>query len=336
MPVEFVQGDMFDSGADYLVNTVNCVGAMGKGVALQFKKRHPEMYQEYCKQCARGEVQPGQLYVYRANQYNIINFPTKRHWRNPSRIEDIEAGLKSLRKFLETKPMESIAIPPLGCGNGGLDWNYIGKRIYECLNDLECRVLVYGKRPKTLEINKMEQSNKVFYAGIGSRGTPPKILEEMKRIGKFFAKAGMILRSGAADGADTAFEEGCDEVGGLKEIYIPWDGFNHRYSKENGVYTPEFSEELERIAALYHPAWERCSQPVKELHMRNVCQVLGLDFDKPSAFVVCWHQGSGGTLQACRIAEAHDIPVFNLADEDGREYLRKIFQKILKGRKNEQ
>ena len=123
--IRFVQGDLFSSGCDALVNPVNCVGVMGKGLALQFRNRFPANYETYREACAHGEVQPGFCHFFDAGAGQprfIINFPTKRHWRDRSRIEDIRAGLDDLALFLDNTTIRSIAVPPLGCGLGGLAW----------------------------------------------------------------------------------------------------------------------------------------------------------------------------------------------------------------------
>lgn len=120
------QGNLLEDEAEALVNTVNCVGVMGKGIALQFKLAFPEVFSEYEKACRREEVQPGKMHVVSTkllfNPKYVINFPTKRHWKNKSRMEDIEAGLVDLIKVVKELEIKSIAIPPLGCGNGGLNW----------------------------------------------------------------------------------------------------------------------------------------------------------------------------------------------------------------------
>ena len=112
--------------AEALVNTVNCVGVMGRGVALQFKNKFPANFKAYKVACDRGEVQPGRMLVYDLGVLNspryIINFPTKRHWKGKSRIEDIVTGLAALKAEIESRGIKSIALPPLGCGLGGLDW----------------------------------------------------------------------------------------------------------------------------------------------------------------------------------------------------------------------
>ena len=123
--IRFTQGDLFASGCEALVNPVNCVGVMGKGLALQFRSRFPANYEAYREACARGAVRPGRCFVFDAGAGRprvIVNFPTKRHWREPSRIEDIAAGLDDLAGVLRRHAIGSVAIPPLGCGLGGLPW----------------------------------------------------------------------------------------------------------------------------------------------------------------------------------------------------------------------
>ena len=124
--IEFRTGDILKADAEALVNTVNCVGVMGRGIALQFKNAFPDNFKAYEAACEREEVQPGKMFVFETgtltNPKFIINFPTKRHWRGKSRIEDIESGLKALVEEIRQRGIRSIAIPPLGSGLGGLDW----------------------------------------------------------------------------------------------------------------------------------------------------------------------------------------------------------------------
>lgn len=122
--IEYKTGDIIAEDADALVNTVNCVGIMGRGIALQFKNAFPENFKAYAAACKRHEVQPGRMFVFETRQLTnpryIINFPTKRHWRGRSRMEDIDAGLKALQAVIREKPIRSLALPPLGSGLGGL------------------------------------------------------------------------------------------------------------------------------------------------------------------------------------------------------------------------
>ena len=146
--IRFKAGDILAEDAEALVNTVNCVGVMGRGIALQFKKAFPENFRAYADACGRGEVRPGRMFVFETggltNPRYIVNFPTKRHWRGNSRIEDIEAGLADLTRLIRERGICSIAIPPLGSGLGGLEWGAVRQRIEEALrgfNDL--RIVVF-------------------------------------------------------------------------------------------------------------------------------------------------------------------------------------------------
>lgn len=142
--IEFTKGDMFDISVDARVNTVNCVGVMGTGVALAFKKRYPEMFKDYENACREGRVRPGALHVWKSLTGDwVINFPTKRDWRDPSRYEDISSGLDALRIYLREQGPISVALPALGCGHGGLEWDKVSGMIENGLGDLKARVLVF-------------------------------------------------------------------------------------------------------------------------------------------------------------------------------------------------
>jgi O-acetyl-ADP-ribose deacetylase (regulator of RNase III) len=146
--IEYRTGDILRADAEALVNTVNCVGIMGRGIALEFKNAYPANFKAYAAACARNLVQPGRMFVfetgYLGNPKYIINFPTKRHWRGKSRIEDIDAGLKALVQEIRGRRIRSIALPPLGSGLGGLDWRYVRARIEAALRDLtDVHVIVF-------------------------------------------------------------------------------------------------------------------------------------------------------------------------------------------------
>lgn len=146
--IEYKTGNILQADAEALVNTVNCVGIMGRGIALQFKNAYPANFKAYEAACAREEVQPGRMFVFETGQLTnpkyIINFPTKRHWRGKSRMEDIEAGLAALAEEIRNRGIRSIAVPPLGSGLGGLDWHDVRPRIEEALSGLaDVRVLVF-------------------------------------------------------------------------------------------------------------------------------------------------------------------------------------------------
>lgn len=146
--IHYQHGNLLQSDAEALVNTVNCVGVMGKGIALQFKQAFPANYTAYEKACKAHIVKPGKMFVVETgNLFNprwIINFPTKTHWRALSRLEHIEQGLADLIRVIREYGIRSIALPPLGCGNGGLDWQQVKPLIEACLAELpEVDVFVY-------------------------------------------------------------------------------------------------------------------------------------------------------------------------------------------------
>ena len=170
----------------------------------------------------------------------------------------------------------------------------------------------------------MNQNN-LYYTGIGARLTPLPILQKMQEIAKFLAQKGWILRSGGADGADSFFEKGCDEVKGKKEIYLPWKGFNDNKSQ---LLWPQAAW---KIAEEIHPAWDRCSVNARCLHTRNIPQVIGYELDKPSEFLICWTEGGkeiGGTATAIRLAMSYGIKVYNLGSKTGLSKLRAFCKTI--------
>lgn len=138
-------GDIFESKAQTLINTVNTVGVMGKGIALGFRRRFPEMYEDYVRRCERREVRLGMPYFYRRLvPPHVINFPTKDHWRSVSKLSDIVNGLKYLQSHIAEWGVTSLAVPPLGCGEGRLDWRVVGPTLYRHLSGLGVSVDLYA------------------------------------------------------------------------------------------------------------------------------------------------------------------------------------------------
>jgi O-acetyl-ADP-ribose deacetylase (regulator of RNase III) len=138
--IKYAHGDILRADTEALVNTVNCVGVMGRGIALQFKKAFPENFRTYELACRAGDVEPGRMFVFETGQFTnpryIINFPSKRHWRGKSRLEDIEAGLLALAEEIRQRGIRSIAIPPIGTGLGGLEWRDVRPLIEDALSSL--------------------------------------------------------------------------------------------------------------------------------------------------------------------------------------------------------
>lgn len=163
--IKVLEGDMMQSGAEALVNTVNTVGVMGKGIALQFKEAFPSNNKEYIDACKSKKLEIGKLLaVWDENLHIgkklIINFPTKAHWRNPSKYEYIEKGLEALRELIQREKIKSIAIPPLGSGNGGLEWDKVKPMIEQALNGLDTEIMIYEPNAKIKAILQKQEVKK--------------------------------------------------------------------------------------------------------------------------------------------------------------------------------
>jgi O-acetyl-ADP-ribose deacetylase (regulator of RNase III)/uncharacterized protein YwgA len=160
--MKILVGDILKSKAQTLVNTVNCVGIMGKGIALEFKNRFPDMFKDYVKRCERKEIRLGEPYLYKTLfGSQIVNFPTKEHWKSVSKISDIEKGLHYLVKHYKQWGITSIAIPPLGCGNGQLEWKIVGPLIYKLIKQMNIPVEIYapyGTSPRELTAEFLEHA----------------------------------------------------------------------------------------------------------------------------------------------------------------------------------
>lgn len=156
--ITFTQGNLLEARVEALVNTVNTVGVMGKGIALMFKERFAENFRRYAAACKAKEVRTGRMFVTEVNELGsprwIINFPTKQHWRGDSRMEWITEGLQDLRRVLIEKQIKSVAIPPLGAGNGGLDWAEVRPQIEGALADLDIEILVFEPTQKYQNVAK--------------------------------------------------------------------------------------------------------------------------------------------------------------------------------------
>ncbi len=164
--IKFVTGNIFDAGADCLVNTVNCEGYMGKGIAYQFKMRFPQNNHDYVKACKSGKLRVGTIHYYKEEGIWIINFPTKDKWREKSKIDYIEKGLNELVKFVVEYNPKVIAIPPLGCGNGGLEWNIVKKIIVQKLASIENEHTFLIYEPSTSYVAIPKQAPNISVSGL--------------------------------------------------------------------------------------------------------------------------------------------------------------------------
>ena len=158
---EFKQGNILKDKSEAIINTVNCVGVMGRGIAFQFKQVYPDNFKEYKRSCDKGEFQLGNMFVYSLeslfNPKYIINFPTKNHWKDKSKINDIESGLISLKDTIKKYKIKSIAIPPLGCGLGGLNWDEVKLLIKKTFNDVKNVDFIIYEPSKYFEIIKSNE-----------------------------------------------------------------------------------------------------------------------------------------------------------------------------------
>jgi O-acetyl-ADP-ribose deacetylase (regulator of RNase III) len=209
--LKFVQGDILKADVEALVNTVNCVGVMGRGIALQFWRAFPDNSAAYVAACKRGDVKPGRMFVFDTGHLThpryIINFPTKRHWRGKSRLADIETGLNALVNEVQRLGIRSIAVPPLGCGLGGLDWLDVRPRIEDALGVLsDVQVIVYepsgapgiGEMTRSSDVPRMTPGRAAL-VGLMSRYLsglmdPFVSLLEIHKLMYFMQEAGEQLR----------------------------------------------------------------------------------------------------------------------------------------------
>lgn len=202
-------GNLLEADAEALINTVNCVGFMGKGIALQFKQAWPDNFQAYAKACKAGDVQPGRMFIWETgrmiNPKFLINFPTKRDWRGKSKIEDIVSGLQALVSDARRLGIRSIAVPPLGCGNGGLNWEDVRPLIVTALSELpELEVFLYSPQgapaAKSMPVRtakpKMTPSRALFIRLMHQYGTLSyrRTLLEIQKLGYFLQESGEPLK----------------------------------------------------------------------------------------------------------------------------------------------
>ena len=209
--ITLTQGNLLESNVEALVNTVNAVGIMGKGIALQFKKAFPENFKAYETACKAGEVRPGAMFVTQPRTLQgvrfIINFPTKRHWKGKSRMIDIEIGLQALVQEVRSRNIRSIAIPPLGCGLGGLPWPDVRRRIEQAFADLpDVDVRLYspkgapnpGTMPNRTEKPKMTPGRAAFLGMLAEYAEmlfdPQITVIEAQKLCYFLQLAGEPLR----------------------------------------------------------------------------------------------------------------------------------------------
>lgn len=214
--IRYTKGNLLEARAEAVVNTVNTVGVMGKGIALMFKDRFPDNYRQYRAACKAGEVQTGRLFITEPSELDgprwVVNFPTKQDWRAKSRLEWVSAGLVELRRFLQDQQVRSIAIPPLGAGNGGLEWLTVRAEIEQALRDVDAEVIVfeptttYQNVAKRTGVQKLTPARALIaelvrrYSVLGFECS----LLELQKLAWFLERA--IRASGVSDPLDLRFD----------------------------------------------------------------------------------------------------------------------------------
>ena len=219
--IRYTEGNIFDSNAEALVNTVNTVGVMGKGLALQFKESYPENYAIYHRACKQGALHTGEMLVTETMLLDgtrklIVNFPTKTDWRRPSEYCYIESGLTALKQEIISRGIKSIAIPPLGSRNGGLDWNQVKGMIVRALQDVDCDIVIYEPSEAVHERMKQERV-KLTPARVMMLGVMVDMVAHGEFISEFAAEkiAYFLQRFGAEDVFKLTFK---------RALYGPYSG----------------------------------------------------------------------------------------------------------------
>jgi hypothetical protein len=356
-----------------VVNTVNCGGTSknSRGIAGRVFQEFDGVHKAYMEACGPNAEQrlfPGAVQPLEVNGVTgereknsgfwVFNAATKDHYRDPSKIEWVDRALGKVADFAVRFDIKTLSIPPLGCGEGKLDWDkQVGPLLLKHLGPLEEKGVtmhVFASDPDpsrkyersvppsknrkgmpqfypegTRPVVVRKESDEKWYAGIGARpespefptGTPPFIEKKMVEVGKILAEKGWGLRSGAAKGADAAFEKGAVSVPGhKKEIYLPNNGFQRRYDNGTDVIGPkddEYKEKSIEIARRIHKYGKNLKGFALEAMSRNAFQVMGPKLDTPSNVIVCYTQKGaaiGGTGQSIKLAAEQEIPVVNMGD----------------------
>jgi O-acetyl-ADP-ribose deacetylase (regulator of RNase III) len=272
--IQYKTGNLLESEAEALVNTVNTVGVMGKGIALQFKNMFPQNFKLYAHACRNNEVKVGKLLITEeailSGKKIIINFPTKTNWRLPSEYQYIESGLGELVKLIKDRNIKSIAIPPLGAGNGGLDWKKVKQLLEQYLSNVDCEILIYEPSAAILEVLRKERVKLT-----PARAMLLSVLYELARNGEFVSEfasekiAYFLQRFGAKETFNLEFHP---------NFYGPYSGkVKHVLYYLNGSYIVGYSSKdkkpFEELGIMPDAEWEVnafLNKPENETHKRTV------------------------------------------------------------------
>lgn len=226
--IEYIEGDIFNSPAQVIVNTVNTVGVMGKGLALSFKKRYPEMFEAYRRACEKRQLTIGKLMLYYAPDHWIMMFPTKENWRNPSKIDYIEEGLKKFVNTYTDKSITSIAFPKLGCGNGELSWDDVKPVMERYLKPLPITIYIYIGMDLTQKPEHKAQEETIEWLRKNARdmsfnGLCDDLKHETSLVPYQFESNGMVYSAKWQDGLLFVDCEGNQQVITEERLFGLWD-----------------------------------------------------------------------------------------------------------------
>jgi len=306
-----------------IIHGCNCQCTMNNGIAKSIREIFPEAYEADCR-TSKGDKRKLGSFSFAEVERNgrrltIVNAYTQFGYGRTGVHVDYAAVQSCMVEICARFGGTRIAYPRIGAGLGGGDWHRIALLIERALEGQDHTLVTFDKGQGSAQ--------NPLYAGVGSRSTPEEVLRQMRHIARRLAVRGFVLRTGGADGADTAFWEGRKDERGRGELWLPWAGFN---GHQGSFFTPR-KEHYDRACTL-HPAWQVLDQGPRALHARNVGQVLGANLDAPVHFVIAWtpdaaetaeqcSRQTGGTGTAIRLASEMGIPVYNLKNHDAMDRL---------------
>lgn len=336
--IVFTKGSIFKSSAEVLVNPVNTVGVMGAGLALQFKTKYPKNYKHYHAYCksVKSFKEYDQCFLSEKDKI-IYNLPTKENYNQFSSLGKVRRSLLKFVDYLNATDVESIAIPPIGAGLGGLDVMNVLHLILYYLRRVErpIKIELYGFKIKPTVQNHIvlnydfEYREQDKYCGVGSRETDELGESKINFLASILNCNGYTLSTGdASQGADAMFW-------GVNKSQKFRFGPYGRKPKSDTIVVPPTNPVYDvaaTIAGAVHPAWRFLPPWMRELHTRNVFQVMGKEISEPCEFVLCWtpdgaeitshtSKQTGGTGTAIKVADRFGVPVFNLKNEDALKRL---------------
>lgn len=340
--IHFKSGNILNSKAAVLVNPVNTVGVMGAGLAKKFKEKYPKNYKGYNQHCkANNTLFKYKRFVTLEKNKLIYNLATKEEYSNPSSLSIIRYSLVQLLFWLNNYPqremLSSIAISPIGCGLGKLPQVQVLHLILYFLKNVDFDLTVELYNFDTVDKSVRKHMEKRYrrtptpkrFTGVGSRKTDEEGKDKIYKVTPALINRAYVLSTGDAyTGADLFFWESAPLE--MKERFGP---VGRRYYRKDTIVVQPDSDNYrlaKQIAGKNHPAWKYINDDFKELHIRNVFQVLGEWLDTPSEFLLCWTpdgaetkttKKTGGTGTAIRVANMFGIPVFNLYNEDAIDRL---------------